>query len=264
MVTTENYEEYLMMQADGELDAQELAALQAFLEAHPEIAAEASAWQDVKLVPDEMIRYEHTRALLREERKAVAFRPWHIALPAAAALLLALLIIRNPKETTHQTAALHTAPETRLTETPKSQAPQPATGAMPVKNPPVPVRTIPRPRRAMLATNMPRRISTPAPARRAETLSGLDAQSFTILNVESIRASEPKMLAMTEPVRTSGQSNAARQGLNVQFASANAEALSLVREGLDQRIEQIGRAAKAVRETAVVIKFGSNAFHINF
>jgi len=59
MVNLENYEEYMMMYADGELNEAETKALMDFVDANPELAKELEAYSATKLVPDtELTRRE--------------------------------------------------------------------------------------------------------------------------------------------------------------------------------------------------------------
>lgn len=267
MVTTENYEEYLMMQADGELNAQELAALQAFLAKHPERAAEAATWQDLKLVPDEAIHYDHREALLKEERKAVAFRPWYAAVPVAAALLLALFLIPRTEEikpgVTTGPIALNTAPKTTIIENPEPVSPDTKTEALPAPIPTVPGKVPTRPRRRPVP--VANTVATAGATRSADVINSLQSQQASGLNIAANPVSQPVLLAMAEPAYTltSPAGNNADGRVRVQLAAANQEALDAMKAGLDQRIDQIGRVAKSVRETTVIIKLGGNAFNIH-
>jgi len=81
-----------MMAADGELQADEAAALEAFLETHPHLKAEMALYNSARLTPDLSMTYEGKDTLLKEEpaRKTIAFIPrWRTY--AAAAGLAALL-----------------------------------------------------------------------------------------------------------------------------------------------------------------------------
>lgn len=267
MVTTDNYEEYLMMQADGELDSRELAALQAFLDAHPDLAAEAATWQDVKLVPDRTIRYEHPETLLKNDRKSIAFRPWHAAVPVAAALLLALILIPRTEEVRDggkfAPIAHNTAPANSFTENNEPAHPDTKTEALPPAVPSIPGKIPPPPRRRPTAMNSTVTVATNT--RNAETINGLQSMQAAELSVGAAAAEKPVLLAMAGPVTTiqTAPANASDGRLKVQLAAANQEAFDAMKAGLDQRIEQIGRVAKSVRETTVVIKLGGNAFNIH-
>ncbi len=147
MVTLHNWEEYAILQADGELDAAGAAALDAFLQQHPELAGEAAVYASLKLVPEEGLVFAGKERLLREEPRVVRLsgsRRWMWA--AAAAVVLALgaglfFSDRNP-----QVAIQLPAPKAQTKDTSPAQqgtrpfSPQPLPGAVsPASIPPAPV-----------------------------------------------------------------------------------------------------------------------------
>jgi hypothetical protein len=88
-ITLQNVEEYLLLSLDGELHEAEQAELDAFLEAHPELAPMVADYEATILpIPDPGPVFDGKDALLQPEprfRKPVSFKPvWW----AAAALLL--------------------------------------------------------------------------------------------------------------------------------------------------------------------------------
>ena len=101
MVTWENYEEYMMMHADGELQPHEEAELQFFLEEHPQLKAEMAMYERTILTPDMSQVYEHKTSLLKEEPagKRIAFIPnrraYGIAAGIAALVVLGFFALQN-------------------------------------------------------------------------------------------------------------------------------------------------------------------------
>jgi hypothetical protein len=93
MVTWENYEEYMMMSADGELNPAEAQALSAFLEANPELKSELSAYETARLTPDTSLVFSDKRSLLKEEpaRRIIAFPQWQRYSAAAGIALIICL-----------------------------------------------------------------------------------------------------------------------------------------------------------------------------
>ncbi len=94
MVNLENYEEYLLMEADGELNETERKALYDFLEQHPELKKELDAYMSVKLVPDTNLIYTDKNQLLKKEQaggRIIGFNRM-FAYGAAAMLVIALAI----------------------------------------------------------------------------------------------------------------------------------------------------------------------------
>ena len=62
MITWENYEEYIMMHADGELTPAEENALMAFVNEHPELKKELAAYELTRMTPDTTQEFAETIA----------------------------------------------------------------------------------------------------------------------------------------------------------------------------------------------------------
>lgn len=90
MINIENYEEFLCSYVDGELNEAETKALLLFLEAHPELKEELSAFESTKLQPDTTVVFENKKTLLKKEgAMLISFNNWK-TLSAAAGIALLL------------------------------------------------------------------------------------------------------------------------------------------------------------------------------
>ncbi len=103
MVTWENYEEYIMMHADGELQPHEENALMAFINEHPELRKELIAYEHTRLVPDTTQVFVNKDSLLKKEptAKIIAFPQWRrysIAAGVAAIIFISLFKVMNDKK----------------------------------------------------------------------------------------------------------------------------------------------------------------------
>lgn len=95
MVTMENYEEYMVLLADGELDAAGRQELEAFLQLHPELREELALYETVRLVPDTSEVYGNKESLLKKEPRAIAMNQWfRYGAAAGLAALIALGIMK--------------------------------------------------------------------------------------------------------------------------------------------------------------------------
>ncbi|GAA4469992.1 hypothetical protein GCM10023093_30370 [Nemorincola caseinilytica] len=94
MITWENYEEYMVMHADGELTPAQEQELMSFLYEHPDLQSELTAFTMTKMIPDEAETYGRKAALLRpvpaaEKPKVIAIPVWRrYAVAAGVAALL--------------------------------------------------------------------------------------------------------------------------------------------------------------------------------
>lgn len=88
MINLENYEEYLILYVDDELDDDAIKALMAFLEQHPNLKKELELYQRTKLPLETAIMLSGKQDLQKNESKKIAIQPWWRYYAAAAALLL--------------------------------------------------------------------------------------------------------------------------------------------------------------------------------
>lgn len=100
MVTMENYEEYLLLHADGELGEAEEKALAAFMSEHPELRHEMELYMATKLLPDTRMVYDGKEQLLKKPGKVVAFRNWGVYAAAAGIVLALVLVWKWPVQNT--------------------------------------------------------------------------------------------------------------------------------------------------------------------
>lgn len=122
MVNLENYEEYMMMYADGELNEAETKALMDFVAANPELAKELEAYTATKLVPDTTMVYANKDQLMKAPPaggRTIGMRTWWMYAAAAAVLLFAVTIFRQGGDTTDSPVVANNTPATtQSTQTP--------------------------------------------------------------------------------------------------------------------------------------------------
>lgn len=97
MVNLENYEEYMMLYADGELTQEQEQALLAFVAGHPGLEKELDAYMSTVLQPDTAMIFEGKEALLKQPggSKTVWFSGWKNYTAAACILLAVALLYFN-------------------------------------------------------------------------------------------------------------------------------------------------------------------------
>lgn len=125
MVNLENYEEYMMMYADGELDEAETKALMDFVAANPELAKELEAYSATKLVPDTTMVYANKDQLMKAPPaggRTIGMRTWWMYATAAAVLLFAVTIFRQGGDATDSPVVANNTPTTtQPTQTPVTE-----------------------------------------------------------------------------------------------------------------------------------------------
>ena len=95
MITWENYEEYIMMYADGELSPAAIDALMAFVNEHPELKKELAAYERTRMTPDTSMVFTDKDTLLKPlpAKRIIAFPVWRkysIAAGIAAIIVISL------------------------------------------------------------------------------------------------------------------------------------------------------------------------------
>ena len=86
-ITTDNYEEYFYQYCEGELTAEECAAVEAFATQHPELAEELSLYDPSLKLEESPLPYPDKESLLHRETKVVPLWRWVAAACVAAVLI---------------------------------------------------------------------------------------------------------------------------------------------------------------------------------
>lgn len=109
MVNRDNYEEYMMLYVDGELNDAAQQELLEYIEQHPECAAEFQLYQQIRVQPDRTQVFPDKESLLRTMPAGRTMRlgNWKTYSAAAAVLLLVVLAAARwlrPDDSSHQNA----------------------------------------------------------------------------------------------------------------------------------------------------------------
>lgn len=130
MITWENYEEYMMMHADGELQPAEVQALMAFVAQHPELKKELAAYENTILKADATQVFVNKDALLKQETvtRVIAFPQWRRYSIAAGVALLVFISLFRYMAKDNNTVELAKITET-ITKTIQDTTPKPAVAA---------------------------------------------------------------------------------------------------------------------------------------
>ncbi|HXS38492.1 MAG TPA: hypothetical protein VN721_17445 [Flavipsychrobacter sp.] len=112
MVNKENYEEYLLLYVDGELNAEERQELEAFVKLHPELQDEVELYSLTRLTPDTAHIFPDKELLLKKEPVKRAINPKYLWSYGIAAGVAAILFItfwnkQKPQENVVITTAKH-------------------------------------------------------------------------------------------------------------------------------------------------------------
>jgi hypothetical protein len=94
-INLNNYEQWLIMYVDDELNAEERAAVERFASAHPHVQQELELFQQTKLQPEEIV-FPNTESLYRKEKavSVISMQWWKVAV--AAVLIISAGITLYP------------------------------------------------------------------------------------------------------------------------------------------------------------------------
>lgn len=177
-INLSNYEEYLLLQLDGELNELEEAALKAFLEVHPALQEEAAEYESLRIPVEESLVFEPKELLYQVEqplpfrKKAYPFIPIIWSAAAALAIWLGIKALPSGK------------PE---------QVPTPVVAEKKISQPPVEPET-----------NHPEKLTSaalPLPAKKETVLAARPQKTNAVDTRKSplpAPASAPEMMVVTE------------------------------------------------------------------
>ena len=87
-INMNNYQEWLVLFVDNELDNEEKIAVEKFAAAHPKVYQELELFQQTKLEPERVV-FEHKEVLLRKERATIISIQWWKVAVAAILIVVA-------------------------------------------------------------------------------------------------------------------------------------------------------------------------------
>jgi hypothetical protein len=277
MVNMDNYEEYLLLYADGELGEAETKELLAFIDRHPELKAEMDMYAATKLVPDEAIVYNGKEQLLKKAptTRTINFQNGWIYGAAAACVLILLtigLINRYTEisdsapiaQTTTEEKNIDTAVYEKLHSTPKN---------------PVAVETMPKPvKPAYIAkTHAPVKMRTEAKTTEPVVVKNSTVATHSIPVVaeqpgtvtatvenntnETIAIVKGDEAIITLPIEHEIKNN--RKGLLASLPTKeNIQGINELSKNVEEKIEKIKDISKNIRDTDVRFRLGKKELFI--
>lgn len=205
MITWENYEEYMVMHADGELSPAQEQELMSFLYEHPGLQSELTAFTMTKMIPDAAETYTRKESLLKpvpaaEKPKVIAFPVWRryaVAAGLAALLFGAAYKLWFPATHTDGIAGAKTTPAATAPANPVTMPPATDLPAHPLAQaertnivPDVPT-TAPARKTVDPNTRVPRR-------RTVVTAHGEATPAMAVVTIDKLQAGDVKELEATQ------------------------------------------------------------------
>lgn len=271
MVTWENYEEFILLYVDGELNEGEKQELLEFAKMHPEVQEEVKAYEAVVLKPDTSEVYPAKETLLKPvpAGKVISLNRWWAYGAAAGVLLLVGImtarLINQPADPIATQPALAVKEEVKKTE-PKQTVSEEVSQSPAIKKP---------------ANHQE---SSPSVAKKSSVHSNTDhfvkeEAAFQKMApiASTIKPGLPEMVAntpeqiATEPVRlpeAEAEPGARKKEGFIAWLPVNEEkkeGLRNLKDNVDNRLDQARKLKENLKETEFALKLGSKElFVINF
>lgn len=267
MVTIQNYEEYLMLFIDDELDAVAVTELMDFLEEHPEFKKELEVYQKTKLHVEEAPRFADKEQLLKKPGITVDLRRW---LLYGAAAGIALLIGFNAIQWRNSATETKIIEPSALTQK-KEPSTAPSIPEIQEKNEPVlPASpSAPTPSTSSLAKNKPIKpvSSKPAPVNTIPQPTQAPQNPVTPENKEQpiAQTAEPPVTPVTqdplvqpEHSATPEKQTSKRKGLfaKLHFSSEKKEGFNHLKNTVEEKVETVKTINESLKNTSFGLKIG--------
>ena len=272
MITMDNYEEYLYLEADGELNDAEKEMLQRFLEEHPGLSAELEELRSVRLLPDVTLSFEEKDSLLRATPRVRALgipSAWKVMAAAASLGLLIWLGLGRFSGDKTFSAGNYVA------EMVMQPAMQNRSQPLAVSNPANANDTIPTAQHGISRNPPFKTLKRKSRNERSES----DARLARIeTDLPSLRPSAniPKAMIAENAYPTAllpdGQENipaiiyqpSSQTSNRLHFRLGNAAAINTLKEAANNTISRITHSPYHLHDVALNLKLGAKTFSINF
>lgn len=270
MVNMENYEEYMLLYADGELNEAEEKALLAFVEQHPQLKEELKLYAVAKVVPDTTQVFEGKKILMKEvaAKRTIAFdkRWFYTAAAACVAMMVFFILKNNNNKTTNEPVIVNNTPVTKPTD---QQSVQPADTeefhSTPVD--PISVKQAPTPQPVLVAKNntikkQAESKQAPKAVQPSPVVVTVNPPARVVTPLEPQKHQEPVIAheeekQIIEPIRKEKNESLLAMAAEDRLQGANA-----IAEAFGEKIEKVKNIKRKIQDTDVALKIGKREFLI--
>ena len=269
MVNMENYEEYMLLEADGELTEAEQEALYAFVEQHPELKNEMELFPVLKLEPDTSIVYEGKEELLKTlpgpGKRTIGLGSWWTYGAVAACLALAILLFRKPGTEEPVNTITRTTEPTKIdtkTTTGEELHSTPK-GPVAIENmQEQPAKTITRTKKKT-NNDIKKNVAEPIPVIEKENIAKAPAQPVTNTVVEPIQEEKTEEYVQAPQPENPVQPETVIQDRPKQkliaFAPVNEkfEGFADIKQAVNEKVEKVKNITSRIKDTDIQFRFGN-------
>lgn len=283
MVTLENYEEYMLLEADGELAEAEQKELYAFLDQHPELKNELALYKATIMEPDASVVYEHKEQLLKQlpgGKRTIALGGWWTYGAVAACLAMVLFLLLKPQHTIDTPVVAttqHTHTNINATAPQKAQPVQQELHSIPTN--PITKETAEKQQPQAIAKSKKQPViqqvkqSLPTPAEQAQQDELPIAKRQVPVSNMQTDLPKPKTEVHTElPAITDSQTEtlAAKEDrepkenhrLLALLPEDKREGISIIASAVNEKIEKVKNIKNKIKDTDISFRFGNRELFV--
>lgn len=266
MVTIENYEEYILLFVDDELDETGKKYLLDFIKLHPELTAEFETYKKTKLLPDETLVFADKQKLLKPKagNKMISFHNWRMY--GVAASLVFMILFAAVKWMNTSNTIIKT-PVNIAQQLPKNEENVPTVNPsiQPLKtkkiSPPVIVKN-----KKIIETNTVIPSHKQKPIKKENDLASINSASL-----KPIHTVPQDLLVLEEPIKienattTINNENATEKKLKhkksflawLPVSREKKEGLKHLKENIEEKVAEVKSINESIKNTEFTLKLGN-------
>jgi HAMP domain-containing protein len=262
----ENYEEYLLLHADGELSEAEEKALDAFMTEHPEVRKELELYMAAKVQPEMGMVYEGKEQLLRKPARVAPLQWRSLAAAAAVVAIVGLGVWKWLQPNTTNITVVQVNNNTINTTAPKdtfTRKQEPAREAVAANQQAVPER------KAIVPSLRPKThhdvLKQPKTEVQRESLAGIQVASLKPMAGVTVSAA-PKAIdvsvpAVQLPEAEESESNEVNSGLLARLPIKQ-EGIGAIANAVNSKIEKVKSIKDNFKNTDLSVRVGNKELFV--
>lgn len=266
MVNWKNYEEYMLMHVDGELNEEEQQHLLAFIAEHPGLQEELAAYEATRMLPDMAQTFAGKESLLKPVQPSRVISLSAIIRYGAAAAVIFLALFAASRFINRGSQDEVRFPEVSAAKPVAPSVPAPLEEATAPESAPIAAAPVVVPAKPMQSTSITK---AERPTMQKEELSEIPALTASLIPADVERESLRETVAIADvslpaidpqPVVQQDRQFLAWLPLNEEKKAG----LRSLKDNMDSRIAEVKTIKSNFTESALALRLGDKELVINF
>ena len=266
MVNWKNYEEYMLMHVDGELNEEEQQHLLAFIAEHPGLQEELAAYEATRILPDTALVFAGKESLLKPAQPSRVISLTAFIRYGAAAAVIFLALFAASRFINRGSQDEVRTPEVSATQPVAPTVPAPAKEVAATESAPVAAAPVAVPATPLAVSPI---ANVESPAMQKEELSEIPARTPSLIPADVERESLRETVAIADvslpaidpqPVVQQDRQFLAWLPVNEEKKAG----LRSLKDNVDSRIAEVKNIKSNITESAFALRLGDKELVINF